>query len=59
MSMIDKMTLVCAAALALGACDVATETTALAAADAPAPDAEVSERGGDAASTHRGGPSGA
>jgi hypothetical protein len=49
MSMIDRLTLVCAAALVLGACDAATETAALAAvADAPAPEAEVSERGGDA-----------
>lgn len=48
MSMFDKLTLVCAAALVLGACDVASEPTALAAADAPAPEAEVSERGGDA-----------
>ena len=48
MSMFDKLTLVCAAALALGACDVASENTALAAADAPAPEAEVSELGGDA-----------
>ena len=49
MSMIDKLTLVCAAALLLGACDAATEATALAAAaEAPAPQAEVSERGGDA-----------
>ncbi|WP_417483690.1 hypothetical protein [Maricaulis salignorans] len=49
MSGLDKLTLACAAALALGACDAATETAALAvAAEAPAPEAEVSERGGDA-----------
>jgi len=48
MSMFDRLALVCAAALALGACDAATESVAMAAAEAPAPEAEVSERGGDA-----------
>ncbi|WP_339736855.1 hypothetical protein [uncultured Maricaulis sp.] len=48
MSLINKLTVVCAAALALGACDAATETVALAAMAPAEPEAEVSERGGDA-----------
>ena len=49
MSGFDKLALVCGAALALGACDVASQNPVLPAADAQkAPEAEVSERGGDA-----------
>ncbi|WP_417493007.1 hypothetical protein [Maricaulis sp.] len=48
MSGLDKLTLVCAVALALGACDAATDSTALATGGEVAPEAEVSERGGDA-----------
>tara|TARA_R110000868_G_scaffold10138_6_gene49528 strand:- start:1215 stop:1931 length:717 start_codon:yes stop_codon:yes gene_type:complete len=48
MSMIDKLTVVCAAALALGACDLPRVNAATSVDDTAAPAAEVSELGGDA-----------